>query len=1008
MELDTGASLSVISEQTFQSIASPTDKLQPTDITLTTYTGQSLSILGTYDVQVCYQSQVHTLPLVVVQGQGPSLFGRNWLEKIKLDWNSIHTLQNISVSPLSDKYAPLFADKLGLLRSATAKLYVDPQATPKYFRARPVPYRLKEKVEIELDRLQNLGIISPVQHAEWATPIVPIMKRDGNICLCGDYKVTVNQSLTPDSYPLPRLEDIFAALQNGKLFTKLDLSQAYQQLPLDEDSKKFTTINTHKGLFQYNRLPFGISTAPSIFQRLMENLLRDLPNVCVYIDDILVSGKNEADHLHNLEQVLARLTSAGITLKHSKCIFATTSVEYLGHIIDSNGLHPSPTKVQAIQEAPAPTNVTELRAFLGLVNYYHKFLPNVSDVLAPLHSLLCKGIKWTWTDPQQTAFDEVKQLLQSSSLLVHYDSEKPLFLYCDASPYGVGAVLTHKMPYNTEKPITFASRTLSPAERNYSQLEKEALAIIFGVKRFHQYLYGTHFTLYSDHKPLERIFSESHATPSMASARIQRWALTLAAYQYTIKYKPGKNMSTADALSRLPLKHSFSDSEVPMPGDLIHLLNHLEESIVTAAQIKDWTDKDPLLSRVRKLVENGWNITEPTPDLTPFHNRHTELSVLDGCLLLGCRVIIPTVARKTILDQLHQTHPGITKMKMLARSYVWWPGIDSDIQRKVEHCNTCQLNRSVPSKAPLHLWEFSRKPWSRVHIDHAGPFLGKLFLVLIDAHSKWLEVHIVNSTSSEVTIHKLQQIFSTHGLPEQLVSDNGTAFTCHEFQSFMKQCGIQHIRTSPYHPSSNGLAERAVQTFKSALKKLEGNVSSRLIQFLARYRVTPHSTTEASPAELLMGRKLRTTLDLIHPDMSRKVSSKQTDFKSTKPLRQFSIGQKVFARNYRGTSTWIPAQVVEIIGPVSYKVQIAPNLILRRHIDQLRVRHSEDNTTDTQQDVDNIDNWNFPTATNSNTVNTPTGTTQINPTPNPVITVRRSTRPRRPVDKYGPFVSNIS
>ena len=283
MELDTGASLSVISEQTFHSIASTTDKLQSTDITLTTYTGHSLSILGTFDVQVCYQSQVHTLPLVVVQGQGPSLFGRSWLEEIKLDCNSIHTLQNVSVSPLLDKYAPLFADKLGLLQGASAKLYVDPQATPKFFRARPVPYRLKEKVETKLDRLQKLGIISPVQHAEWATPIVPIMKKDGNIRLCGDYKVTVNRSLIPDNYPLPRVEDIFAALQNGKLFTKLDLSQAYQQLPLDEDSKKFTTINTHKGLFQYERLPFGISTAPSIFQRLMENLLWICPSpLCTF------------------------------------------------------------------------------------------------------------------------------------------------------------------------------------------------------------------------------------------------------------------------------------------------------------------------------------------------------------------------------------------------------------------------------------------------------------------------------------------------------------------------------------------------------------------------------------------------------------------------------------------------------------------------------------------------------------------------------------------------------
>ena len=396
----------------------------------------------------------------------------------------------------------MFSDSLGLLQDTTAKLYVNTEAAPKFFRARPVPYQLKDKIEVELRRLQDLGIITPVQHSEWAAPIVPIMKRDGSMRLCGDYEVTVNRVLTPDNYPLPRIEDIFAALQGGKLFSKLDLSQAYQQLPLDSNSKKFTTINTHKGLFQFERLPFGISTA-SIFQRLMENLIQGLPNVCVYIDDILVSGISEADHMQKLEQVLSRLSSAGITLKRSKYTFATTSVEYLGRIIDSTGLHPSPAKVQAIQKAPAPTNITELRAFLGLVNYYHKFLPNLSSTLSPLHILVRKGTKWNWTQNQQIAFDKVKELLQSDALLVHFDSTKPLLVCGDASPYGVGAVLAHKMPDNSEKPIAFASHTLTPAELNYSQLEKEALAIIYAVKRFHQYLYSTHFTLYSDHKPLE-------------------------------------------------------------------------------------------------------------------------------------------------------------------------------------------------------------------------------------------------------------------------------------------------------------------------------------------------------------------------------------------------------------------------------------------------------------------------------------------------------------------------
>ena len=250
--------------------------------------------------------------------------------------------------------------------------------------------------------------------------------------------------------------------------------------------------------------------------------------------------------------------------------------------------------------------------------------------------------------------------------------------------------------------------------------------------------------MYSDHKPLERLLSEFREVPPMAYARIQCWSLTLSAYQYTI---------------RLPILQT--PQVVPLPGDLSHLVNHLTELIVTASQIKEWTDKDPIISRVRRLIQTGWTISSPSADLAPYHHRHTELSVLlDGCLLWGSRVI-PRAGHHIVLNQLHDTHPGISKMKMLARSYVWWPGIDADIQTKVQTYNVCQYHHPVPCQAPLHPWEFPRQPWTRVHVDHAGPYMGKQFFLLIDAYSKWLEVHIVPSTFSEVTIKKLKEIFAT-------------------------------------------------------------------------------------------------------------------------------------------------------------------------------------------------------------------------------------------------------
>ena len=540
-------------------------------------------------------------------------------------------------------------------------------------------------VEMEVDTGASVSIISEATYNRlWSPEDAPPLQESsvklrtysgeqigvkGSIRICGDYKVTINQASQADSYPLPRIDDLFASLAGGKKFSKLDLAHAYQQIQLDDVSKKLVAINTHKGLFQYNRLPFGVSAAPSIFQRTMETLLQGLPGVCLYLDDILITGQSDQEHLTNLSAVLQKLAAAGMKLKPTKCFFMLQEVEYLGHKISAKGLEPTQEKVQAIIDAPAPRNVSQLKSFLGMLNYYGKFLPNLSTCLAPLYSLLQKRSHWSWDPKQHKAFEEAKNLLTSSSMLTHYDPSKPLILACDASPYGIGAVLSHKVE-DDELPIAFASRSLAPAEKNYSQIDKEALAIVFGVKHFHQYLFGRHFMIKSDHKPLQHLLGERKGIPAMASARVQRWALTLSAYNYTVQYVPGKDNANADVFSRLPL--SVQPKEVPMPQELVYLLEGLEISPVTVNQIRTWTDRDPVLAKVRRFVQQGWPRTVDL-ELQPYHSRQLELSIQDNCLLWGSRIIVPKQGREKLLALLHEGHPGICKCYSASKFNGYWP-----------------------------------------------------------------------------------------------------------------------------------------------------------------------------------------------------------------------------------------------------------------------------------------------------------------------------------------------
>ena len=424
MELDTGAAVSIISETTHKKLFGDVP-LQKSPIALKTYTGEPMAVRGQMMVQVRYGSQERTLPLTVVAGNGPTLLGRDWLSKVRLDWRTIgltalehgqHKLQDIL-----QQYDEVFRDEMGILKDFKATLKLRANVTPVFCQPCPVPYAIKKSLGCELDRLEKAGILERVTSSDWAAPVVPVPKGGGRIRVCGDYKVTCNPCLEPDQYPLPNPCDLFASLAGGKCFSKVDLSEAYLQISLAEESRACVTINTHQGLYRYMRSPLGVSPAPAIFQRIMDTLLQGIPHTVCYLDDILVTGSTLQEHLQNLEEVLKRLRNQGARVKKSKCAFLQKSVEFLGHRIDSDGLHTTTKKVEAIAQAPRPSNQRQLRSFLGHTQYYGKFVPELSTLLHAQNNLLQQSTKCKWSDKCEEAFKQTKEQLISSKVLAHYD-----------------------------------------------------------------------------------------------------------------------------------------------------------------------------------------------------------------------------------------------------------------------------------------------------------------------------------------------------------------------------------------------------------------------------------------------------------------------------------------------------------------------------------------------------------------------------------------------------------
>uniref|UniRef100_A0A8R1IES0 RNA-directed DNA polymerase n=1 Tax=Caenorhabditis japonica TaxID=281687 RepID=A0A8R1IES0_CAEJA len=875
-QLDTGSDITLISRKDWMKVGEP--ELEKCPMKVKSASGNEVKLLGRAKVDFMLKGSAASA-FVHVREHG-NLLGLDWISKssemtyhMNMMVNELESSDTESIGKeLKEKFPEVFLEGLGTCTKEKAVLTVKDKSSPAFIGKRPVPYGALETVEQELDRLESLGVLKKVNHSLWAAPLVCVKKKDtGALRICADFKTGLNAALEDEDHPIPTPEDVFATLNGGTVFSTVDLKDAYFQIELAEESKPLLTVNTHRGLYQYQRLPFGAKTAPMVFQRIMDKMITGLSGVTAYLDDVIIVGRDEKEHNENLFELFQRIAEYGFRVKLEKCRFLERRIKFLGFIIDRSGCRPDEEKVQVIKNMCEPKDQKTLRSFMGMVTYYSAFIPKMKTLRGPLDKLLMKDAEWRWTKVEAESFQKLKDVLSSDLNLTHCMPKIPIVVAADACDYGIGAVISHRFADGTEKPIAHAARSLNSAEKNYSQIEKEENATCIVIAQVEE---DVEEVLYA-------------------------------------------------AVRKLPIR---------------------------VKDIQEETWKSNTLKEVINCVSrNSWP-KKPEGKLKQFFDIRSVLSVVQNCLMFKERVVIPEALQKATLRQLHEGHPGIVRMKQLARSFVYWPRMDSDIEKLVAACTTCQIHGKTTRKVPLEPWTTPDRVWQRIHIDYAGPDNGQYYLVVVDAKSKWAEVAIVKSISSVSTVRKLKSIFSTHGYPETLVSDNGTQFVSREFASMCEEYGIEHIRSPAFHPQSNGQAERFVDTLKRGLKKLkgEGSVDTEIMsKFLLYYRSTPSNALGGlTPAEVHLGRRLRTKMSLMIPKLKLNIGSQKSSLMKyqfdkhhgTRP-KHFSVNESVYAKVFeRNAWSWKPATVVQRQGCVVYMVRLNDGRERVVHANQLKLR----------------------------------------------------------------------
>lgn len=920
--------------------------LKKTNSVLKDYNDNTIPVRGTCMLHVKWKGCDQQLKFFVIDERSRQpILGRSACEQLGLI-QRVHSVHSDSERIFKD-FNELFQG-LGCLPGKHS-IDINEDVPPTACACRKVPFALREPLKQELKRMEKLGVIEKVdQPTPWVSAIVIVKKKSGKLRVCIDPR-PLNKAILRQHFKMPTREEMIAQLAGAKYFSKLDAAQGFWQLELDEPSSYLCTFITPFGRYRYRRLPFGISSAPEVYHKTVSQIFDGMDGVSTFADDIIVWGNTREQHEKNLRAVLTRIKANNLKLNKEKCELFCSELTFIGDRVGADGVKMDPEKIKVVKDMQVPQNKKELQQFLGMVNYLVKWIPDCATKTAPLRHLLLDKNAWVWGSQQQDSFEGLKEDLTSAPVLQYFDPNLPVKVSSDSSSYGLGFVLLqlHRQEW---KPVAYGSRSLTETEKNWAQIEKELLAVTIACEHFHQYIYGKRFCVETDHKPLLGIVKKPL---SDCTLRLQRLRLRLQKYDFELEYTPGKHMYIADALSRWKTSSSKCrpieedvDLHVAMVQDSMPMSEDRQGELQMAC------DADSEVQQLIQNIINGWPQTRSECDLSihPYWNVRHDLSVADGLVFRGIRVVIPRALRPKFLANIHEGHMGIDKCRRRARQAVYWPNLNADVETMVKSCNECLKYSNSQQREPLISHELPNRPFQKLGMDLCC-LDRKNYLVIIDYFSGYPEVFAMASdTRTEAVIRVLKQTFARFGIPTFLCSDNGPQFNNSQMNEFSKEWGFTQIFSSPYHPKSNGMAEAAVKVIKQLLKKTQES-NQDVYKGLLAYRNTPQTASLKSPAQLLMGRRLREPL-LVHPSAmaddddgnDAEISAKQAEQerqqhiynRQSRPLNELPVGTPVRIQHH-ATKCWSnKAVVTDQVGPRSYELTARDGTVLRRNRVQLK------------------------------------------------------------------------